>query len=734
MKSKNILEQKNVFCPECGLLIAVNAILINNHVSLKYIFCPECGKKVEFKNYSIKAIDNAQLTDKNYKDDKLESAIELIIYDKDFTQRFKNTYLLFIARMSYVKLKELEKEINTPILQMELTTDLIDTIEARLAPIITKKPILNVLKYLGKANYSEFFSDLKRYQKKILKIKKYRKALFVYLRWIIEIVFKIMNQIDTEEGLFNHEKAIRDDLVQFFGLETRGNVKEKELNKQGFANEGIIQEDNFQKFKDVNKKKRSPIEERIFSKVNSNELILIYDFNSNLYRLVEMGYIENYKDSYVFGLDENFQLKEIKIEGKEILPSSISLNITCKHGILSLSEQHKLLTVDENLNIIQIPANNLKEGTPILMPRVIYVIEDDSPLDFSNCGDILVENDIEYVKKAFTKAFRFVEKSYELGYVLGHYCSEGSMKKVSISCGTNKAEMEKVANLVYKNFGFIPVIGIAHVERSKPIYSVDSNTVLAKSIFTKGLRLKPKSAPFKEIPPFLYNAPIECVKGFIAAFLEGDGSETEYTREDSSRRDVLVRFFTSSRKLVFGLNFLLKRLGVVTFLDKREFDDIEHPTWYDAYTLNINGKKNLAILREFIPSIPEIGHFARDIEPVLYLNPWMKKLNIELKENYGISLRMLSEKGKIPNIAYKCAQQNSTMNISESKLLDTLNFLIKKKHITPTSIKLWNLFERNTFTKIKKIEVNDEFDSVYYLSVPFYDVYIAGIGQIYFKN
>ncbi len=734
MKSKNIFKQKHVFCPECGLLIAVNAILNNNHVSLKYIFCPECGKKVEFKNYSIKAIDNAQLTDKNYKDDKLDSAIELIICDKDFTQGFKNTFLLFIARMSYIKLKELEKEKNTPILQIELTTDLIDTIEARLAPIITKKPILNVLKYLGKANYSEFFSDLKRYQKKILKIKKYRKALFVYLRWVIELVFKIMNQIDTEEGLFNHEKAIQNDLVQFFGLETRGNVKEKELNKQGFAIEGIIQEDNYQRFKDEYEKERSPIEESIFSKINSNELILIYDGDSNLYRLVEMGYIQNSEDSYIFGLDENFQLKEIEIKGMEKLPSDISLHITCKHGILSLSEQHKLLSVDENLNIIQTAAKYVKVGTPILMPRVIDVIEDDSPLDFSNCGEILIENGIEYVKKALTKAFRFVDKNYELGYILGHYCSEGSMKYITFTCGNNKTEMEKVASLIKKSFGYSPYIGKHNQQGYKPVYSVDSNSILMKLIFTKGLGLEVKHAPFKEIPSFLYNAPIECVKGFIAAFLEGDGSETEYTREDSPRRDVLVRFFTSSRKLVFGLNFLLKRLKIVTSLDKREFDDIEHPTYYDAYTLNINGKKNLAILREFIPSIPDVGYFARDKEPVLYLNPWMKKLNAELKENYGISLRMLSEKGKIPYIAARCAQQNSTMNISEGKMLDTLNFLILNGYITPVVNKLWNLFAKNTFTKVKSIEINNEIDKIYDLSVPFYGIYLAGIGQIYVKN
>ena len=148
-----------------------------------------------------------------------------------------------------------------------------------------------------------------------------------------------------------------------------------------------------------------------------------------------------------------------------------------------------------------------------------------------------------------------------------------------------------------------------------------------KLIFTKGLGLEAKHAPFKEIPPFLYNAPIECVKGFIAAFLEGDGSTEDRIRINSSRRDVDIRLFTSSRKLVYGLSFLLKRLGIINSVFKTEFDDIEHPTWYDAYTLRIKGKRNLNILRQIIPKVPEYGKFARGKAPEINLNPWIKKLD-----------------------------------------------------------------------------------------------------------
>ncbi|TFG08103.1 MAG: hypothetical protein EU539_03205 [Promethearchaeota archaeon] len=243
MKSKDKFKQTHIYCPECGILISVNTILKNRQVCLNYIFCPECGKKVKFQDYSIKAIESIQFLDKKYTDHDLNNSIELIISDKDFSERFRKTFTLFIARMSYVKLKEYEKEVKTPIFRMCLTTKLLKTMNNRLIPIIIKGSLLSVIRYLDNVNYSGFFSDLKQFQRKIRKQKKIRKAFFVYLRWIIEIVFKIMNRIDSKEGLFNYEKAIRDDLVQLFGLKTRLNIDEKEKNIQCFPNEMFIQDD-----------------------------------------------------------------------------------------------------------------------------------------------------------------------------------------------------------------------------------------------------------------------------------------------------------------------------------------------------------------------------------------------------------------------------------------------------------------------------------------------------------
>jgi intein/homing endonuclease len=254
-------------------------------------------------------------------------------------------------------------------------------------------------------------------------------------------------------------------------------------------------------------------------------------------------------------------------------------------------------------------------------------------------------------------------------------------------------------------------------------------------MFTKGLGLTPETAIYKEIPLFLYNAPMECIKGFLAGFTEGDGSIGEYIRKRDSQvspsRDIVYRLYSSSKKLIFGLNFLLKRIGVLAEFKIRKFDDIEHPTWHDAYILEINGRGHLNDLKSLIPNLPEYGNYARGKNSEIDLNPWMKKINNEMKTQYKISLRMLVERKKIPNMAAKCAQAKNKKNISEYRLLKTLRYLIQNDYETPTIKKLWKIFSIFTFTRIKKIQINDNLINASKLKIPYPGIYIAGIGQIY---
>ncbi|MGB5910466.1 MAG: hypothetical protein WBH31_04650 [Promethearchaeia archaeon] len=109
-------------------------------------------------------------------------------------------------------------------------------------------------------------------------------------------------------------------------------------------------------------------------------------------------------------------------------------------------------------------------------------------------------------------------------------------------------------------------------------------------------------------------------------------------------------------------------------------------------------------------------------------------MNKELKETYNISLRMLAEKKYIPHNAAKCAQKNFKRNISEAKLLRTLDYLEKKKYNSPTLVKLSEIFRENTFTRVKEIKPIIDGENIYNLESSENESCIIGTGQIYIKN
>lgn len=233
MSSKNKYEKNVFFCPECGMSISHKRIINDSKVSLKYLFCPECGKKIEFAKYMKEFSDNFKYTDKNEIEDELDNALDTIINDRDFSQEFKNIFRHFITRLSYVKMKAYEKEKKTLISQMLLTTELIDIIEDQLSPIMIKNPMLNILKYLDDLFYEKFLLNLKRFQTKVRKKKKYRKAYSIYVRWLIRIVYRVINQINIEMDLYEYQKTIRDDLVKYFEKEKKYDDKMREKKQNG---------------------------------------------------------------------------------------------------------------------------------------------------------------------------------------------------------------------------------------------------------------------------------------------------------------------------------------------------------------------------------------------------------------------------------------------------------------------------------------------------------------------
>jgi len=219
MTEKTNLENKSIFCPECRTVISLGEIQKEKKVSLEYIFCPHCGKKINFTYYQKEKKGILEYTYKHFDIKDLENALELIDKDTKFPHVFKKTLHHLIARVIYIEFRKFEENLGYSISEMDLSQDLVDSIEEKLIPISNDQPNSILFKFLDKISYKKFLSFLKKYQKRLRKDINYRNAFKIYQKWIIEMVFRIISQTEPEEELLLPEQTIRDDLGMIFGID-----------------------------------------------------------------------------------------------------------------------------------------------------------------------------------------------------------------------------------------------------------------------------------------------------------------------------------------------------------------------------------------------------------------------------------------------------------------------------------------------------------------------------------
>lgn len=500
-------------------------------------------------------------------------------------------------------------------------------------------------------------------------------------------------------------------------------------------------------------------------KVQSHEYILIYNIKSNQYKRIFIkdladskfpNYIENLR---IFGIANDLRPNKVNINQIRIDNHQKSLEIVCKHGSAILSPDQCLFTIDNDCNIIEIKASELKVGTPLLMPRLLEVYSNDKPIDLVKFGKLIIRNNTQYIGQHGKIAYRYIEKGPYLGTIIGQYEAEGTFPSkyqsgTIISVSVNKLYIQKLQKIIKKALGLEFRIIKRRVEKCKKCgsqtvkngvyntcpkckdtiyqeyYELATKTKLAKTIFTKGLELEHAYSYLKELPPFLYNAPLKCQKEFILSYFKGDGSKRDY-RDKGGTFD--INFETSSRRLVFGLNFLMKKLGVIMSIN-------EHKPPSDRlnsklmYSMIIRGSSNYEILKSYFNFLPEIDYTTSDIKPSINTQILLRKLNIELQNKYNISLRDLSNREIIPkNATYVSTQLKRKTNLSEILLLRTLDGLKRLNLLTPLANRMERIFRYNTFTKVKKIIQSNKLSKYYKISIKGLG-YCCGTSFIYVKS
>lgn len=484
-------------------------------------------------------------------------------------------------------------------------------------------------------------------------------------------------------------------------------------------------------------------------KIQSDEYILVYDKENNRCRrlflkdLCNPKLLEKTREIQIFGISNALQPEKVYIKNIEKKFPQKSLEIVCKHGSVIITPDQCLFTIDDEGNIIEIKGSDLKVGIPILMPRLIKVDSNNEPLDLINCGKLVIFNNTQYIEQYNKTAYRFIKKSANLGVILGQYEAEGTFPSkyqsdTVISVSVDKNFIQKVQEIIKKAFGLefyiikrrvnkCKTCGSNTIENGiynicpncengiyKEYYELKTKTELAKTIFTKGLGIEHAYSYLKEIPSFLYNAPEECEKNFILSYFKGDGSKRDY-RDNGGNFD--LNFETSSRRLIFGLNFLMKKIGIIMSVNEHK-PPLSRPNSKTMYSLIIRGSSNFEILSSFFDSLPKPDYTTSDIKTSVNNQVFLRKLNLELQKRYGISLRDLYRKGIIPkNAVHVATQIKRKTNLSEVLFLKTLDGLKKHNYMTPLAKKMEQIFRKNTFTKIKKVRHSKVSSDTYKISV-----------------
>ncbi len=488
-------------------------------------------------------------------------------------------------------------------------------------------------------------------------------------------------------------------------------------------------------------------------KTQSHEYILLHDINNNQYRRVFVKDLENpelldnIEGFQIFGISNDLQPAKLKFNLLEIDNPRKSLEIVCKHGSVIITPDQYLFTIDDDCNIIAIKGCNLKDGTPILMPRLLEVNSNDEPLDLINCGKLITSNNNQYIEQFGRTAYRYVEKSKNLGIILGQYAAEGTFPSkyqpaTIISVSIDENFIQKLQPIVKILFGLDLRITVRRVTKCKSCgsktfeqekfnicpncengkyheyYELGTKTKLAKTIFTHGFGLDHAYSYLKEIPSFIYNAPKDCEKGFILSYFRGDGSRRDY-RDKGGTFD--LNFETSSRRLAFGLNFFMKKLGVILSISEHQ-PPPDRPSSKLMYSMVIRGSSNFDILNSYFDSLPKIDYSTSDIKPSVNNQVFLRKLNTELHKIHNVSLRELSNNEIVPkNAAYSATQVKRRSNLSEVLLLRTLDGLKNYNLMTPMAEKMEKAFRHHTFTKVKRIIESN-------ISNKYYKIYTDGLG------
>ncbi len=224
------------------------------------------------------------------------------------------------------------------------------------------------------------------------------------------------------------------------------------------------------------------------------------------------GYAVPLNNVYVYTVNPK-SLETLRVKARFIYKEHVKklVNLRLDNGLeLKVTPKHPVLVFDDGLTWV--PASSLKTGMLLVGVRRL-------PANSMR---------IDYLE----------------AYVLGLFIAKGTANPLSITTKSDEI-MKTVVEFVKRRDGYIPTISI---DKRNSVYRI---LLREKSLRWLGDLVK-TNAWSKYVPNRILNSDKESIEWFLAGYIDGDG----YVN------DTEIVLSTRSKKLVAGLVFLLKKLGV----------------------------------------------------------------------------------------------------------------------------------------------------------------------------
>ena len=186
-------------------------------------------------------------------------------------------------------------------------------------------------------------------------------------------------------------------------------------------------------------------------------------------------------------------------------------------------------------------------------------------------------------KKGFQKVDKLVPSTKEFFKLAGYYLAEGSISSghyLNFSFSSKERDyIEEVKHLIKKVFNIDKVLEMHHKVNN------GTSVVVCSTELCRIFEQFGKSANSKIIPQWMMIEDPEKQKELIKSYFFGDGNY--YKKQVSSGLKEVLRINSVSEKLIIQCRDILLRLGIVSFINKKDRSKEERQT---MYTLGITGE------------------------------------------------------------------------------------------------------------------------------------------------